>query len=538
MGSIPKGVIRPSWISDGTPLPDPAGRAARVLRFMEACHHPKAGGRFALPPFWKRIIQRVYGDVDDEGRLRTREVFVMLPRGARKTTVGAALALIYLCGPERVPGGQVISAASSRDQASIALDEAVGIVEATRELSAALRMRSHLKEIRHAKTGSVYRAISADASGAHGLTPTAVIADELHVWPNDRLWAALRSGTAKAKGSITWIISTAGRGQTGFFWDRFQAAMAARELEESGRVNDTGICPVIFATTDEADWRDPDVWAAVNPGMAHGFPDRDAIAQLAKDAERSLFARASFRQFNLNHWSEAKEDPFVPMHVYDEGSDPIDLEALRDRPCWIGVDLGKSFDMTAIVAAWKDDHGGFIVHPWFFCPADKVDERTAREGIPYRQWVEDGLLIASPGSVIDEALVEEKLREIADTFDVRSIGFDPNFAARLMARLGEDGLPVVEMPQRWSVMGPATRTLQEAIVGRRFRHGGHPILRWNVENIAVVRDKNGDAQMHKGKSRDHIDGAVAAAMAVHQASLADDAPSLYDLLAQNPNLWG
>jgi len=279
--------------------------------------------------------------------------------------------------------------------------------------------------------------------------------------------------------------------------------------------------PVLFAAPADADWRDEALWHAVNPGLADGFPDLEGLRQLAREAAERPGDRDAFRQLHLNVWLDHSAAPFVDMPVYDEGAEPVDLDALRDEPCWLAVDLSSTSDLTAIVACWRDGPDGYVVHPWFFCPADNLRRRSERDGVPYVRWAEEGLITPTPGNVVDYRFVEERIRELYAEFDVREIAFDPHLAQQTMQRLGEDGLPVAAMRQGWVTMAPAIKELERAILARRFRHGGHPILRWNFENVAVERDKAGNQSFHKGKSRDRIDGAQAAAMAVGRASMGE-----------------
>lgn len=117
--------------------------------------------------------------------------------------------------------------------------------------------------------------------------------------------------------------------------------------------------------------------------------------------------------------------------------------------------------------------------------------------------------------------VEDAIRSLCKRFDVREIAFDPHLARNTLNNLLEDGYPTVEMRQGWVTMAPAVKELERAIVGRRFTHGGHPVLRWHFSNIAVETDKAGNKTFHKSKSKDRIDGAVASAMAVSRASFGD-----------------
>jgi phage terminase large subunit-like protein len=222
------------------------------------------------------------------------------------------------------------------------------------------------------------------------------------------------------------------------------------------------------------------------------------------------------------------------MAIYDEGAAAIDLGALEGEPCWLGVDLSSNSDLTCIVAAWRDGDDGYTVHPWFFCPADNLRGRADRDGVPYPLWAEQGFIIPTPGNVVDFRAVEETIRDLCRRFDVREIAFDPHLARNMLSNLFEAGFPAVEMRQGWVTMAPAIKELERAIVGRRFRHGGHPVLRWNFSNVAVETDKAGNKSFHKGKSRDRIDGAQAAAMAVSRAAAGGDDRSIYSDATARP----
>jgi len=169
-----------------------------------------------------------------------------------------------------------------------------------------------------------------------------------------------------------------------------------------------------------------------------------------------------------------------------------------------------------------------VVHPWFFCPEDNLQRRADRDQVPYPLWAEQEHIIPTPGNVVDYRIVEDKIREISEEFDVREIAFDPHIARNILNNLLEDGYPATEMRQGWVTMAPAIKELERAILAGRLQHGAHPILRWHFENIAVETDKAGNKSFHKGKSRDRIDGAVACAMAVSRAHSGDMGGSWYE----------
>ena len=216
------------------------------------------------------------------------------------------------------------------------------------------------------------------------------------------------------------------------------------------------------------------------------------------------------------------------MTVYDQGGAPVDLDALRGLPCWLAVDLSSTTDLTAIVAAWRTDDGGYIAYPWFFCPGDNLRRRAERDGVPYVLWRDQGHITTTPGNVVDYDYVEQRIRDLCTEFDVQEIAFDPHMARQTITRLIADGLPAVEMRQGWVTMAPAIKELERAIIAGKFQHGNHPVLRWNFSNIAVETDKAGNQTFHKGKSTDRIDGAQAAAMAVGRAFLGESNVSAYN----------
>lgn len=287
--------------------------------------------------------------------------------------------------------------------------------------------------------------------------------------------------------------------------------------------------PIIFEAPRDCDWRDEEIWHAVNPGLRHGYPDLEGLRALAREAEHRPADREAFRQFHLGIRLDHSADPFVDMTIYDLGADPLDLEALKGEPCWLAVDLGLTTDLTAVVAAWRMGEDGYQVAAWFFCPADNLRGRAERDGVPYPQWAEQGFIIPTEGNVTDYAAVAAHLRDFASEHDVREIAFDPAFAQAVMQPLQDEGLPVVTMRQGWVTMAPAIKELERAIVGKRFRHGGNPVLRWMFDNVAIHVDSAGNRTFHKGKSRDRIDGAVATAMAVSRAAMGDRSVSVFDV---------
>ncbi len=517
----------PTWITDGSEIEDQMGHGQRAVDFLKILKHPKSkarGRQFQLADFQERIVRKIYGPRHPDGRRKVKTVFLLLGRGGRKTALGAGLSLLHFIGPERSPGGLVLNAASDREQARLAFEEAKSICMEDPRIERALKFVDYRHRLEHPKSGTVLRAISSDAGRQHGLTPTFALIDELHIHQKRELWDVIRTGLVKTQDSLAVVITTAGRGQTNIAFDIFDYACKVAR----GDIVDESFLPILFAPGEGADWRDEETWRLANPGLSAGFPDLEGLRQLAREAEQRPADREAFRQLHCNIWLDSSAVPFVDPAVYDACGAAVDLEAMKDYPCWIGVDLSSVSDLTVIVCCWKLDDDSLAVHPFYFCPAENIRRRADRDRVPYTVWAEQGHITPTPGEVIDQGAVEDKLRSLCDEYDVREIAFDPYLAHQLMGSLGEDGLPVVSMRQGSLTMGPAIRDLETAIVGGTLRHGGHPILRWNFSNVVVETDKAGLKAFSKGKAREKIDGAVAAAMAVSRAMAGESNKSIYD----------
>lgn len=544
---------RPAWLFDNSEIEDPFGYGERAVDFLRRLKHPKsASGSFDLPRHWERIVRRIYGPAFPDGRRQVRTVFALLPRGARKTTLGAGLALLHTAGWERKPSGQAMVAASAEEDAAISYEEAVGIIKETDWLG---ENRFKLNEstfiLEHKLSGAKFRALASGGKGKLGKTPQFVLADELIAWEGDRsrkTWQALRTGMNKAKGALLVIITQAGRGQENLAFDLLGYARKV----QSGEVEDPSFLPILFETDpaekskwegddveEFEDWEDERLWHFMNPGLEFGYPDIDGLRDYAREGRERPAERDAFRQYHLNTWLDYSASPFVSMPIYDEGNFRPDLDELEanQTPCYLGVDLSSTSDLTAVVAAWGDRESGYVVHPWFFLPKDNILRKAGQDGVNYAVWEEQGLITLTEGNVVDFHAVEAEIEEICARFNVREIAFDPHLARNSLNNLQDKGLPVVEFRQGWVSMSPAINELERAILARQFQHGGHPILRWHFDNIAIRTDIAGNRSFHKGKSKDRIDGAVATAMAVARCAAGETNISSYDTFEGDMDDW-
>jgi len=524
----------PHWLFDSSPIPDPFGYGERAVRFARSLRHPKStlpGGAFQLDPWLERLLLKLYGTRHPDGTRVYKTLFAMIPRGNRKTTLGAVLALLHSIGPERLPGSQVVLAAADQKQAKIALTECTDVIRNDRRLMPLVRVADYRNRFTNIRSfadrgGTTVEAVSADGKTQHGRTPAFVLMDELHAWPKRDLWEALKTGLVKVPGSLNAIITTAGRGQDGVAFEQYDYA---RKVALDPSV-DPALLPVILEAPAGADWQDEALWHLVNPGLScsPAYPDLDGLRQLAREALSRPAEAESFRQFNLNIWSQHSRAPLLDMATYDALAREIDPSDLAELPCYIGVDLALTGDLTAIVAAWRHDDSSITVMPWFFLPDDGLEERALRDVAPYVEWKRDGFLTTTPGTVTDLEAVENWIRELCASNDVREIAFDPHLARTMMQRLYDDGLPAIEFRQAPLTMSPAIAELERAVLGGTLRHSGHPILRQHIDNVAVKVGETDLKRLFKATRRDRIDGAIAAVMAVGRAAANDNPKSWWE----------
>ncbi|MDR7147050.1 phage terminase large subunit-like protein [Rhizobium sp. BE258] len=499
--------------------------------------HPKSrlpDKAFQLDPPFERIVRAIYGPADQNGARTVRTVYLQVGKGSRKTSLSAALALLHTYGPERVPRGQNFVVAADKGQARVAFEEAMSIVDEIPQLAGASRPVDSKNRLTHPKSGSFFEAMASDGSRAHARTPMFVLVDELWAHKKADLWQAMRLGASKVAGSLVIVATTAGRGNES---PDFPVYEYAKKVQR-GEIIDPTFLPIIFEGDPDEPWDDESTWAKVLPGLAYGYPDLPSLRQLAIEAKERPSDRAAFEQFFLGIRQDNSLSPFVEMRIYDEGFRPVDLEEMEteQHPCWLAVDLSSTSDLTVIVACWRIDDE-FMVWPWYFCPGDNLQRRADRDGVPYPQWAKDGFITATSGNVVDFDAVENQVRELAARFNVQEVAFDPHLGRQMMSALLADDIPVVEFRQGWVSMGPAVKELERAIVGRNFRHGAHPVLRWNFDNVAMDTSKTDVPTFHKGKSKDRIDGAVATAMAVARCAEGDTGISSYETFQGDLEEW-
>ncbi len=483
-----------------------ADRAVRLINQLSHTKGPFAEQLFNLRPWQVKIVKKLFKTRKD-GLRQYRSCLLMLPRKNGKSELAAALAIYFLLFDGEI-GAEVYSAAADKDQAALVFNVAAQMIRNDAELLAQCEIIDSQKRIVHRKSGSFYRAISAEAYSKHGFNASVVIYDELHAAPNRELWDVLSTSQGARLQPMMIAITTAGYDRHSILWELYEHA---RKVTEHPAL-DPSFLPLLFEAPKDANWLDEKVWHKANPALGD-FRSLDEMRTAAARAKEIPAQENTFRRLYLNQWTEQAER-WMPMERWDACRQVF--PSLAGRRCYVGMDLSSTKDLTALVAVFPDADG-FDVLPAFFVPAENIAERERRDRVPYGQWKRDGFLEATPGNVVDYEAVRRKLLEWADAFDLRAIAYDPWNATHIVTILREqDGLECVPMRQGFGSLSAPTKSLEKAILSQELRHDGHPVLRWNISNAAVEQDPVGNIKLSKKASTERIDGAYALVMAKDQ----------------------
>jgi phage terminase large subunit-like protein len=508
----------------------PARRVEEFCRRFLVHQKGEKAGTSLLLTDWQRhdIVEPIFNPVEN-GRRRIRTAYITCPRKQGKTTIGAALAL-YLLYADAEPGAEIVSAAASRDQAAICFTIARQMVEA----SPALRDMTQVfqRELVIPSTGSRYRVIPADAPTAHGFNLSGCVIDELHAHPDRRLYDALITAMGARRQPLCVILTTAGTAEHSIAAEVHRYAEKVRD----GVIEDPTFLPVIYAAPEDADPWDEAVWQACNPALRDGFRSLEEMRAAARTAKAVPGREPAFRQLYLNQWGTAAASRWLPLDAWDACAENVGPPPpFAGRRAFLGLDLASTRDLTALAIVLPADDG-YDVRMEFWVPADTIAERERSDRVPYRLWVEQGWLHATPGNSTDYAYVEKRIYELMEELDVREIGADPWNARDLVTRLQTNAVPIFEVQQTMANLSTPSKALEKLILSRRLRHDGNPVMRWCVSNAVARTDANGNVAPDKKRSHEKIDGVSAVTTAMARALVATG-PSVYDTRAPLVLSW-
>jgi phage terminase large subunit-like protein len=464
-----------------------------------------AGKPFLLERWQQSVVGNIYGWNRGDER-RYREVFIYVPRKNGKTPLAAGLMVQELVRCQ-TPGAQMFSAAADRDQAALIFRDATQMVRNQSWINDMMKVTPSYKTIEKSDF-SLYKALSSEAGTKHGLRPALVIVDELHAHPNSELVDTLTTGTAvKGLEPLIVYITTADYERESVCNTKHRYACSVRD----GKVNDARCFPVIFEAAIDDDWKDPEVWKRVNPNYGVSVSE-DYLARACERAQVERSFENEFKRLHLNIKTQSIE-AWLPMDRWDQC--PSEAVYLDGETCYGGLDMSSTQDITAFVLYFPELKA---VRCWFWLPGDNAEVRQRRDGVPYSEWLADGVITETPGDYIEQDPIFDSIMEANDRYDIRKVGADGFQAAAMIERLMREGIDIEKFPQTMQHMTSPCKSLEKLVGTAQLNHGGNPALRWMAGNCVVEREpKRSMMRPSKKHSSEKIDGITALVTAVGTA---------------------
>ena len=500
-----------------------------AVMFIESLCHTKgtwAGKPFKLLDWQRQIIQDLFGIVKPNGYRQFNTAYIEIPKKNGKSELAAAVALLLCCG-DGEQRAEIYGCAADRGQATIVFDVAADMVRMCPALNRRCKILASQKRIIYTPTNSFYQVLSAEAYSKHGFNIHGVVFDELHTQPNRKLFDVMTKGSGDARMQpLYFLITTAGTDTNSICYETHQKAKDILE----GRKIDPTFYPVIYGAGEDEDWTDPKVWMKSNPSLGETI-GMDKVEAACESAKQNPGEENSFRQLRLNQWVK-QAVRWMPMDKWDACAFPVNEEMLEGRVCYGGLDLSSTTDLTSFCLVFppEDEEEPYYVLPYFWVPEDTLELRVKRDHVPYDLWNRQGYLETTEGNVVHYGYIEKFIERLGERFNIRDIAFDRWGATQMSQDLENMGFTVVPMGQGFASMSPPTKELMKLTLEKKIAHGGHPVLRWNMDNIFIRTDPAGNIKADKAKSTEKIDGAIAMIMALDRAIRCgnDTSGSVYD----------
>lgn len=496
----------------GSPFSFSRDHANHACSWIELLPHVE--GKWETPeirlhPSHVWFVVQLFGFRKPDGTRRFTSALFAVARKNAKSTLSAAILLYCECCEEE-EGAQVISAATTGSQARIIFNVAKRMAEKKADLREAYGLECWANAISRVETGATFKPINAKASTQDGLNPSHVGLDEIHAHKTPDLLNVLQSAAGARRNPLWLFTTTEGYANPGP-WSEIR--QFATQLLEGvfGDAADHFLAIFFAVDKDDGDF-DEKAWHKANPLMDVNPHLLAAIRKESIEAKAMPSKLAEFQIKRLNR-PAAAANGFILLPKWNACHGAVDLEALKDVPCWGGLDLASTRDLASLRLVWRL---GDKIITWGrrWVPESAVAQRTERGTVPYAGWVAAGLLEQTEGEVTDYAVIEQAVMDVHERFNLQSLAFDRWNATEMVSRLVAAEVPLVEFIQGTKSYHPAMVELERAYIGKRLVHDGDPVLAWCAANLVARKDVNLNMAPDKRRSADKIDDITALLMAI------------------------
>lgn len=453
---------------------------------------------------------------------RFREVFITMPRKNAKSFL-VALIMLYITFTDKQSRQQNIIVANSRDQAANVFEMIEYMVRNNSTLMKHCRIVPSRRTIIR-KNGSYIRVMSSDSGRLDSFKPYVALVDETHEdTTRGESFTKLQTGMGQWDQPLIFSVTTASDGQDehNLEYEKYQYALKVN----SGEIKDDAFYSAIFRADDDCDILDEEQWIKANPGidlLEGGFRKSEEIARIAGIAALNPVKEPDFRRYYLNQHVVLENERAINME-YWEKSAVEDLEFLKGRACYAGLDLSIRKDFTAFVLVFPVDEKYYVI-PFLFKPSETLAEDAKTDKFPYPAYAKQGFIEATQGDHVNFRHVRHKINELAKIYDIKEISFDKFASGGIVSDLQNDGFIMVDHIQGFG-FSPTISDFYDLLFDDNFRHDGNPVMTWMAKSTKAKENSSGKIMFDKEKGK--IDGIVAMLMGLTRA-IANNKQEEYD----------
>jgi phage terminase large subunit-like protein len=499
------------------------------------------GNPFVLYPAQQFIVGSLFGWYRRDGERRFRTAYIEMGKGSGKTPLAAAVGLLGLVGDQQ-PAAEVYTAGVTREQAAYLFDDARKMAVASKALHSRLEIQAG--NVATPKLGGFMRPVSSEGRSLDQKRVYMALVDELHEHPSGVVVQKMRFGTKGRANALIFEITNSGFDRHSICWQHHDYSRKVVEGLIDGETADSWFAFV--CGLDEGDeWTDPKVWPKANPGIGYTVTERYLREQV--DEGLAIPAAADLvKRLNLCIWTEASAGAFDMTRWDACNGEPMIAPGSR---VWEGIDLSSTTDVSAVARISprieqrtiepepglfeSEDVEVVDVEMRFYVPREGARRRAERDRVPYLQWIDEGLITATTGDVVDQDAIKVDLAEAAADYEVVDVGFDPWNSTKVVTELVNEGAPMTAVRQGYGSLNAPMKYLLDLVASGRLRHGGHPVLRWMASNTVVEVDPAGNVKPSKRLSTERIDGIAALVTAIARyiatTNEEDDGPSVWEM---------
>ena len=496
---------------------DPKKAAAAVLFIENYVHHHEgvlAPGLLKLELWQKAGLSCIFGIVDANGRRQFREIFWVQGRKNGKTLIAAGIAE-YMMFFDGEYGARIYFAAPKLEQSSLCYSAFYNSIAQEPELAAMAKKRR--TDVYVEANNASAKPLAFSEKKSDGLNVSCAICDEIASWTGDpglKFYEVLRSSFGSREQPLMFCITTAGYVNEGIYDELFKRS--TRVLQ--GEAKEKRLLPFIYQIDDIHKWNDINELQKANPNLGVSVSVDYLLGEI-DIAEESLSKKAEF----LTKYCNVKQSSSVAWlpetAVLNAAGTHMELADFCNNYAVAGIDLSRTTDLTAATIVIEKD-GLLNIFAHFWLPGEKIEEATARDGLPYQVYIQRGLLSPSGDNVIDYRDVYAWMTALIEEYRIYPlmVGYDRYSAQYLIQDLKGYGFQVDDVFQG-NNLTPVIRETEGLLRDGRIRIGDNDLLKVHLIDSALKVDAESErCKLVKLRKNGHIDGTAAllCAMCVRQ----------------------